>query len=148
MKQNILGLSFLFISIVGGFAFLSENSNLFKSNINSKSHNSHKKPNIYINNVWKKDFQRLSASGQLPKAWGLINQIILIPTDPLTKELSMYLKAPVKVNKAGNYRLEVTIITHQSEKNKTQVLLQHNIIEVENENTIWELNRTYNLTSN
>lgn len=149
MKQKILGLSFICLSIIGGLSLFLENENLINLDSKKTTISSQKTgKNIYINNIWKKDFQRLLTGGELPQAWTMINQIIFIPTDPLTKELSSYLKAPVKINSKGTYRLEITVITHQSEKNKTQILLQHNLIDSENENTVWELNKTYNLTSN
>lgn len=150
MQVKILGFFLLLISVLGGLNLIfvdqqSQSKSSKKFNIKSDKNLNNKK--LIINKVWRTDFQRLLKSGEIPVAWGKINQVLFIPTDPLTVELAQYLQAPVKINKDGEYRLEVSIMSHQSDSDKTQVLLQHNIIDTQNENTIWELNKTYNLYS-
>lgn len=121
--------------------FLPNDSNRVESN------NISQKKDLVINQVWRSDFKKLIKKGLVPKAWTKISQVVFLPTDVLTKELMLYLQAPVKINKNGPYRLEVSIMSHKSEKNEAQLLLQHNIIDTENENTLWEMNRTYPLYS-
>lgn len=151
MQVKILGFFLLLISVLGGLNLIfvdQQSSNKSPQKLNIKSDKNANNKKLIINKVWRTDFQRLLKSGEIPVAWGKINQVLFIPTDPLTVELAQYLQAPVKINKDGEYRLEVSIMSHQSESDKTQVLLQHNIIDTQNENTIWELNKTYNLYSN
>lgn len=150
MQVKILGFFLLLISVLGGLNLIfidQQKSNTTSKTIKIKSDKKSDNKKLIINKVWRTDFQRLLKSGEIPVAWGKINQVLFIPTDPLTVELAQYLQAPVKINKDGEYRLEVSIMSHQSDSDKTQVLLQHNIIDTKNENTIWELNKTYNLYS-
>lgn len=148
MKNKVLGLALLTIAIIGISKLLIIDKNktsLYKTKSSKIKKNT---KNIFINQVWHDDIKRLIKSGEIPNAWSKINQIIFIATDPETKELTKYLKAPVKINKSGEYRLEISVISHQSDLNKTQILLQHNIIQNDNDDTIWEINRTYNLKNN
>lgn len=151
MKQTALGLFFLAIALLGGMQLYldhiqseAKQIQIFKLKQSKKLNNK----NLIINQTWRKDIERLIKNGEIPVAWGQISQVVFHPTDPLTTELASFLQAPVKINKEGVYRLEVSIITHQSEQNRTQILLQHNIVDIQSEDTIWELNKTYNLTSN
>lgn len=146
MKNKLLGIALILIAILGTIKLSMDdqlihrkNKHLYRLNKKTKT-----KP-LFINKVWHADFDRLVESGDIPQAWSKINQIIFIPTDPATKELIKFLRAPVRINKAGKYRLEVTVISHQSDSERTQVILQHNIIQNDNDDTIWEINRTYNL---
>lgn len=147
MNQNFLGFFLLSVAILGGISLYSKHLDITQLNLNVKNstHGKLNKKKLKLNQVWKKDIQRLIESSEIPQAWNMINKVIFIPTDPATQKLSKRLIAPVKVNTQGIYRLEVSIISHKSDNDQTQILLQHNLVDSENENTIWELNRTYNL---
>lgn len=149
MKQNLLGLFFLLIAALGGFQLYvdsSQPSRSISASAEAKSAKGTNNRKLIINKIWRSDIERLIEAGQIPQAWGQISQVVFHPTDPLTTELASVLQAPVLINKDGTYRLEVSIITHQSDQKRTQVLLQHNIVDIHDDNTIWELNKTYNLT--
>ncbi len=150
MKIKIVGMFLILISILGGMnlLFLDDISNskqIKKSKI--RQNKIIQKNRLIINELWREDYDRLLKSGKIPIAWVKVNKVIYIPTDSLTAELSAYLKAPLLIVKNGDYRLEVTVISHISENGKTQILLQQNIIDIQNENTVWEMNKTYNLYS-
>lgn len=147
MKYIFFGILLICASSIGLFNLFQLNINKQKNKQqiqNSKFKTINEKKIKFLNQVWHDDFKRLINSGEIPKAWLKIKKIDYYPTDSMTMGLVKFLKAPIYINSKGIYRLEVTLISHISEKGKTKILFQHNIVENENGNTIWELNRTYN----
>ena len=144
MKSKILGSSLILICLIGILKVIQIDSVLLKSS-SIKYSKKLKSNRLFLNQVWHDDFKRLINAGEIPRAWTKIKKVTFIATNLETKTLIKYLSPPINLNKNGDYILEISVISHQSEKNKTQIILQHNIIDINNENTVWELNRTYNL---
>lgn len=159
MKEKLLGLCLVLVFLIGGISMLEEmklisiwgSSSTRKENGDKRKKLASKKlkglsaKNLYINQAWRQDFQKMMKKGQLPSAWLKISRVMYIPTDPATQELSKLLRPPVKIVESGTYRLEVTIISHQSDDYKTKIILQNNLVDSETDDTIWEHNKTYSL---
>lgn len=144
MQTKVFGLLLLTISLLGmGSLLFKEVRNDVAKSIGLPF--DQRSRYLKINMTWKQDIKRLIEDAQIPMAWNEINQVMFLPTDPITVELAEKLVAPIRINSSGIYRLDISIISHQSEDEKTQIVLQHNLIDTRNDNTIWELNRTYNL---
>lgn len=151
MINKVIGALFIFVALVGTgkLVFDEFKVNKPKANLNFKksSIKNRKQLSLDLNQRWRYDFEKLLKEGQLPNAWLLIKEIRFIPADEALKPLVPLLIAPVKINDKGEYALEITLISHLSEQGDTQIIFQHNIIQIINNDMAWELNRTYPLVS-
>lgn len=146
MQQKILGFAILFLAIVGLVNLLKPElipvKKIGKVKVESKF-----QPPLDINVQWRRDINELVKQGEIPKAWTSIREIRYIPLEEPLKQLVLQLNAPVMTKRDGEFALEVTLMSHVGDDGKSYVNFQHNIIDLENDNTLWELNRTYSLIS-
>lgn len=150
MLQRIVGFLIVGLSILGLFVLLQEGT--FSSGKGSKKTKitfGNKKPEFVapldLNIRWRKDFEGLVKDGEIPKAWGSVREVRFIPLDKPLAKLVDKLIPPLIVKADGEYILEITLMAHVGDDGNTYVIFQHNILDVEHENTLWELNRSYPL---
>lgn len=100
--------------------------------------------NQKIETLWRQDIELLFRSGSLPKQISNISQVKIFPLSEETKELMTQIKHPFVINKEGLYTLEITT-DNWIENNEQGILIQYNLVNNQNGNTIWELGRTISL---
>jgi hypothetical protein len=90
---------------------------------------------------WKKDIAALEKSSKLPKEWQEIREIIVKTDNSPAQNWVEKIETPVKKKPDGFYRLDV-FIAHWIDNDKYGVLIQYNLVDLRNGNTIWELSRS------
>ncbi len=93
---------------------------------------------------WSADLDNLKSSGKLPKAWDEIKQISVKSDNSPAQDWLATTPPIIKTNSHGNYRLEIFVI-HWIEGTRYGVVVQHSLLDLQNNNTVWELSRTYPL---
>ncbi len=96
--------------------------------------------------LWKEDIQNLAKAQKLPQSWRDIRAVerTAPSTDKRASRWTHEVAVPVKVNPNGNYKLDVLFVS-QDESPHLKALMQMNIVDIKSGNTIWELDRTYDL---
>jgi hypothetical protein len=104
------------------------------------------KPLNKLQTLWEEDVNNMREANQLPAAWNSIREIVLTPGDEQAKQWLLNLQIPVYVRKDGQYKLQVMLVTWDDE-GKNGVYLQYDMMDLRNnENTVWEDNRTFILS--
>lgn len=93
---------------------------------------------------WAEDVLLLEKSKSLPKEWDSIREIAIKSDNSPAQDWIAETQAPITVTSKGNYRLDVFVI-HWLEGYRYGVVLQYNLVDLRNQNTIWELGRTLKL---
>lgn len=149
MLQKIVGSLIIGLSVFGLFALLQGGALNSKKTAKTKIVFGNKKAEFVapfdLNIRWRKDFEELVKDGEIPKAWGSVREVRFIPLDKPLVKLVDKLIPPIIVKADGGYILEVTLMAHIGDDGNTYVIFQHNLLDVEHENTVWELNRNYPL---
>lgn len=147
MNQKIIGFLILVLSIFG-LATLFKDELLSdkggKIQVISNGKSQFVAP-LDLNIRWRKDFEGLVEKGEIPKAWASIREVRFIPLDKPLIKLVEKLSPPLSTKSDGGYILEITLMSHVGDDGHTYIIFQHNILDVEHENTLWELNRSYPL---
>jgi hypothetical protein len=101
-------------------------------------------PHDKMNISWSRDVRLLEESGRLPPQWTEIKDISIRADNSPIQDWLMALKAPIRRNPNGQYRLDVFLI-HLIEGNRYGAVIQYNLVDLRDENTIWEAGRTLKL---
>lgn len=149
MTQKIIGILILGFSILGIVVLVQQEtqgpSGSQAQQVQISGGKSEFVEPLDLNIRWRKDFQKLVEQGEIPKAWASIREVRFIPLDKPLAKLVQQLVPPLTTKSDGNYILEVTLMAHVGDDGATYVIFQHNIVDSENDNNIWEINRTYPL---
>lgn len=148
MQSKIIGILIIGLSVFGLFALLQEDlipSSSKKTKVQFGSKKAEFVAPLDLNIRWRKDFESLVEQGEIPKAWASIREVRFIPLDKPLVKLVDKLIPPLTTKSDGNYILEITMMAHVGDDGNTYVIFQHNLLDVEHENTVWELNRNYPL---
>ncbi len=94
---------------------------------------------------WRDDVHLLEKTKTLPPAWKEIREITLkadpnSPADGWIQDIVV----PVERNPKGKYRLEVFVI-HWIDGYRYGAVVQYDLVDLSNDNTTWELGRTFKL---
>jgi hypothetical protein len=101
-------------------------------------------PHDKMNLSWSRDVRLLEESGRLPTQWNEIKEISIRADNSPIQDWLSGLEAPIRRNPNGQYRLEVFLI-HMIEGNRYGAVIQYNLVDLKNDNTIWEAGRTLKL---
>ena len=109
-------------------------------------------PNQKFLRSWSEDIQLLeNTKNALPKEWHQIREIsVKADNSPIQDWLQIKgweesLKKPIPIDpKNGQFRLEIFLI-HWIEGYRYGIVVQYNLVDLRNNNTIWELGRTLKL---
>jgi hypothetical protein len=93
---------------------------------------------------WKNDIHLLEQSHKLPPEWKQIKEISVKAANYPAQDWIADIAAPISSQKTGRYRLDVFVI-HWLDGYRYGVVLQYNLVDLKNQNTIWELGRTLKL---
>jgi hypothetical protein len=93
---------------------------------------------------WNEDLHLLQRTQKLPKEWSEIKEISVKGDNSPVQEWILKVRPPIQKNPNGHYRLDVFII-HWIEDNRYGAVVQYDLIDLKNNNTIWEISRTYKL---
>lgn len=102
-----------------------------------------------LQQLWAEDLQVMAETSQLPKEWSSIREIELTPGSEDAMDWLKALRVPVEVDKEhGKYKLQVMLVLWEDE-GKQGALMQYDLVDLDsgNDNTVWETNRTFLLTS-
>lgn len=94
--------------------------------------------------LWAEDIKKLEGSGKLPAAWNDLNNVEVTVTSANLKPWLENYSPEFKVKPSGKYKLQVFLDDFQ-EGAGTGVLIQYHLIDLSNQDTIWELGRTIQL---
>jgi len=99
-----------------------------------------------LESLWTEDINNLAKAEKLPAHW---NEIRLIertaPTaDKRATRWTHAVAVPIKVNPNGDYKLDILFVS-QDESPHLKALVQMNLIHLQSGNSVWELDRTYDL---
>ena len=93
---------------------------------------------------WQADLALLEKSKTLPKQWSLIKELTIKAANAPAQDWIAINRPPIKLNPSANYRLDIFVI-HWLEGYRYGVVIEYNLVDLRNENTIWELGRTLKL---
>ncbi len=93
--------------------------------------------------LWQSDLEELKSKGRLPKEFDLVREVEIQVSSEKTREWSKILTAPGRINPKGSYRLEVLLVDWNDAEDGEGALIQHNLVDIQSQNMIWELNRNY-----
>lgn len=93
---------------------------------------------------WRADIASLTSKNKLPKQWSDIKEIRVQTDSSPAQNWVKDLVVPAQTKPNGHYRLEIFVI-HWIEGYRYGVVVQHNLVDLANNNTVWEMNRTYKL---
>lgn len=100
-----------------------------------------------LEKLWAQDIQNLSLANKLPPFW---NEIRIVEKnseiqDPISKTWAENVSLPVEINPQGEYKMEILFLSQKNELGQTRAIIQHHIIHVPSNNSVWELARDYSL---
>lgn len=101
-------------------------------------------PNEKFVRSWQDDIALLQESKRFPQEWYEIKEVNIRSDNSPAQEWIENLKAPITLNPNGTYRLNVFVI-HWLEDIRYGVVVQYNLVDLRNNNTVWELGRTFKL---
>ena len=91
--------------------------------------------------LWAEDVANLEASHKLPPAWHHLKELKIVGGTPESKMLLKRVQSPIHLDPEGKFSMEALIVLWQ-ESGKTGALIQYNIEDIENKNTVAEIGRT------
>lgn len=101
-------------------------------------------PKEKFNHAWKQDIELLESSHKLPAQWREIRQVSVqtdhSPAQNWVDKNTVF----IPINPKGHYLLNVFII-HWIEDIHYGAMIQYSLVDLRDENTIWELGRTLRL---
>ena len=97
-----------------------------------------------LNRTWASDLQLLESSHKLPKQWDQIREVTVKADNSVLQDWLHDIKPPIKKNPAGRFRLD-TFLVFFIEGNRYGTLIQYHLIDLANQNTVWEDGRTFKL---
>lgn len=103
-----------------------------------------KPPKEKLEITMTEDFRNLEKAHSLPSAWKDIKEVKIRGDNSPVQEWIPKFRIPVSRNPNGKYCLEMFLI-HWIEGSRYGVVVQYNLVDLTDNNTIWELNRTYKL---
>lgn len=104
-------------------------------------------PASKLQTLVQRDIERLEKHRSLPSSWQNISTIEYSGGDQRAKKwLNQGFRMPLALNKSGNYRLEVLILSFEDQSQQFAIL-QYNLVNLKTQNMEWEMGRTFNLTT-
>lgn len=92
--------------------------------------------------AWSLDMEQLQNSQKLPNGWSEISEIKYHLLTPSTKKWANKILAPVKLNKNGDYLLEITL-TDWKDDDRTGIVVQYHLINKLTGDLTSEFGRTF-----
>lgn len=92
--------------------------------------------------LWRQDIEILREAKKLPSGFDDIKEIVLIPATDNAKTWMKEIHVPLRVKTTGKHKMEVLLLSFE-EENVLGAIIQYNLVELESENMIWELGRTF-----
>ena len=99
-----------------------------------------------LNYLWKRDMNILKGSKHLHPGIKQVREFEAFAGSDGAKKWLPQLQVPWKKLEKGKYKLEILLLDF-NENNQDHAVIQLNLVEIESENMIWELGRTYQLES-
>lgn len=98
-----------------------------------------------LEQLWSEDIQTLAAAQKLPPSWSGIRVVEKISgnKDPMSELWAKTVSSPIEINPNGEYKLEILMLSQKNESGQTRAIIQHHIIHIPSNNSVWELARTY-----
>lgn len=140
MIQKLLGLLFLVGAGFLAWTALNENSTLLSPSKEAPK-------NLSFSDFVSADLSSLRSQGQLPKEWADIQHVSYLMHTAFQKELvgNQKFKA-IPENPSGRYKLEIEFIDVPDDA-EPGLILQMSMMDIQTNNKVWELGRTYPLRS-
>ena len=93
---------------------------------------------------WANDIKLLEESKKLPQAWSEIKDINVRTDNSPAQDWIVNFRSPIQTNPKGTFRLDIFII-HFIQNDRYGAVIQYNLVDLKNGNTVWELARTLKL---
>jgi hypothetical protein len=99
-----------------------------------------------LKNSWNADMARLAKGGHLHKGLLNLKTYEYFAATEIEKDWVKDLRVPFELKSDGSYQLEVLFIS-QEDEGRRAVVVQMDLVDINTNNLIWELGRTYSLDS-
>jgi predicted negative regulator of RcsB-dependent stress response len=99
-----------------------------------------------LNHLWKQDMNLLKSTQHVHKGWNSIKQFEAFSGSEKAKKWLQSLRVPARKVEQGKYKLEVLLLEFDQDET-AHAVVQMNLVELESQNMVWELARTYRLNS-
>lgn len=100
-----------------------------------------------LQKLWQQDIAKLQTEKALPVGLNNIREIEWVTPDTISKTWRRYAKPPFHIKPDGEYRLELLVLSQNDEGDSLKAVIQHHLIHIATGNSVWELGRTYSLSS-
>lgn len=141
MVQKLLGLLLL-----AGAGFLAWNA-LNEHSVSPTASKKEAPKNLSFSEFVSNDLLSLKSEGHLPKEWDEIQHVSYLMHSAFQRELIGKNKiAAIPETPAGRYKMEIEFIDVPDDENPG-LILQMSMMDVQTNNKVWELGRTYPLKS-
>lgn len=97
-----------------------------------------------ISRFWRLDMQKLRDENHLHTGLVQLKSIEFFTPSELAKAWSEIIEVPFATREDGKYHLEILILSHEDEGERA-VVIQMDLVDLETNNLVWELGRTYSL---
>lgn len=94
--------------------------------------------------AWADDIRLLEKSGKLPKQWAEIREVSIKADNSTIQEWLKELHPPIQRNPKGKFRLDVFLV-FWIDGYRYGTVVQYHLVDLTNENTVWEDGRTFKL---
>ncbi len=102
------------------------------------------KPSSVLAGQIQKDLLGLAAAKELPPEWTSIRESTASTTSPLTEQWLKDTQVQIPTTPSGKYRLEYVLIAENPNDQKSRVLIQYGLYDIQSQNKVWEKIRIYN----
>jgi hypothetical protein len=102
------------------------------------------KPAEKMASAWSDDIRLLEKSRKLPKEWNQIREVSIRADNSSIQEWLKELRPPIHRDPKGKYRLDIFLV-FWIEGYRYGTVVQYYLVDLQNENTIWEDGRTFKL---
>lgn len=94
--------------------------------------------------AWADDMRLLENSKKLPKQWSEIREVAVRADTSVIQDWLKNLTPPINRNPNGNYKLE-TFLVFWIDGYRYGTVVQYHLVDLRNQNTVWEDGRTFKL---
>ncbi|HRO68093.1 MAG TPA: hypothetical protein PL182_11060 [Pseudobdellovibrionaceae bacterium] len=139
MIQKLLGLILL-----AGAGFLAWNA-FYEKSLSPNSQKAEAPKSVSFSDFVSTDLSSLRSQGHLPKEWDEIQHVSYLMHSAFQRELiGKHKISAIPENPSGRYKMEIEFIDVPDDEDPS-LILQMSMMDIQTNNKVWELGRTYPL---
>lgn len=97
-----------------------------------------------ISRFWSLDMAKLGREDHLHTGFNSLKSFEFFTPSELATEWAKNLEVPFTTRDDGKYHLEILVLSHEDEGERA-VVIQMDLVDLETNNLVWEVGRTYSL---